>query len=237
MLRQALTIAIISAAAARVAGAHDVITTKVTFSKEVSRLIYKRCAMCHGEKDSIPLMTYEQARPWATSIKEEVLNRQMPPWQAIKGFGEFKGDRGLTQEEIETLSGWAEGGAPEGNPKFLPEKPKPETWLDPATPKGAAATDVGQGTALPAEDKVIAVRPKGLAKGVSVQIAAARPDGTFAPLLWIYNFNPDYARTYYYTSPVDLPAGTKIIMSPADAGKLTLFSKHGAAKTSVGGAR
>ncbi len=60
----------------------------------------------------------------------------------------------------------------------------------------------------------------------------------FAPLLWIYNFNPDYARTYYYTSPVDLPAGTKIIMSPADAGKLTLFSKPSAgSKTSVGGGR
>src|SRR5580698_1519711 len=158
MLRQALTIAIVSAAAARVAGAHDVITTKVTFSKEVSRLIYKRCAMCHGEKDSIPLMTYEQARPWATSIKEEVLNRQMPPWQAIKGFGDFKGDRGLTQEEIETLSGWAEGGAPEGNPKFLPDKSKPVAWADPATPKGAIAADVAQGTTLPAEDKVIAVR-------------------------------------------------------------------------------
>ncbi len=102
--------------------------------------------MCHGEKDSIPLMTYEQARPWATSIKEEVLNRQMPPWQAIKGFGEFKGDRGLTQEEIETLSGWAEGGAPEGNPKFLPETTGSRCagWIRRSHKGAVAGSDVAQ---------------------------------------------------------------------------------------------
>ncbi len=235
MIRRAVTIAFSFAALVRVAGAHDVITTKITFSKEVSRLIVKRCAVCHDEKSSIPLMTYEQARPWAASIKEEVLERLMPPWGAVKGFGDFKGDRGLTQEEIETFTDWVVGGAPEGNPKFLPEKSKPAAWADPAKPVGAAATDVGDGSSVAATEDVIALRPKDVAKGASFQAIALRPDGTFEPLLWIYNFNPEYARTYYYNSAVKLTAGTKIIVSPADAGKLTLFSKQAArSKPSVG---
>ncbi len=98
-----------------VAQAHDIITTKITWTKEISRLVYKRCATCHREGgSSFSLMTYEEARPWAKAIKEEVLERRMPPWEAVKGFGEFRDDRGLTQEELETISSWVEGGAPEG---------------------------------------------------------------------------------------------------------------------------
>ena len=210
---------------ARVAGAHDVITTKITWTKEISRLVNKHCAMCHGQGSSIPLMTYEQARPWATSIKEEVLERRMPPWEAVKGFGQFKNDRGLTQEEMEYISDWVVGGAPEGNPKMLPPKSDPKKWQDPASPAGSAEVDVASGTKLPVDEKVVAIRPKDLTKGASVQVIAARPDGTFEALLWIYNFNPDFARTYYYVAAVSLPAGTEIQMNPPDAGKVALFAK------------
>src|SRR5580704_9464968 len=121
------------------AQAHDIITTKITFSKEISRLIYKRCAACHRDGGSaFSLMTYEQARPWAKAIKEETLERRMPPWEAVKGFGEFRDDRGLTQEDLETISNWVEGGAPEGDPKYLPPLPKPSNWQDPAAPKGSS---------------------------------------------------------------------------------------------------
>jgi len=241
MLRKA----VLMIAMAAVAGAHDIITTNITWSKEISRLLYKRCATCHGDNAAIPsmgggaLMTYEQVRPWAKSIKEEVLERRMPPWQAVKGFGEFKDDRGMTQEDIELISAWVEGGAPEGNPKFLPDKPKPAKWLDPAAPAGAAEIDKSAGERLSGSEHVVAVRPEGLRKGTTVQIIAARPDGTFEPLLWIYRFNPDFARTYYYAAPVELPAGTKIEMSPPDAGKVALFAKHSASKlkSSTGGGR
>ena len=87
--------------------AHDIITTKITFSKEISRIIYARCATCHREGGSaFSLMKYDEARPWAKAIKEEVLERRMPPWEAIKGFAEFRDDRGLSQEELETISSW-----------------------------------------------------------------------------------------------------------------------------------
>jgi hypothetical protein len=206
--------------------AHDIITTKITFSKEISRLLYKRCATCHREGGSaFSLMTYDEARPWAKAIKEEVLERRMPPWEAVKGFGEFRDDRGLTQEELETISAWVEGGAPEGDPKYLPHLPKLTAWQDPPAPKGSSELVIADGAKLPAS-KLFAIRPKNLKTGASVQIVAIRPDSSVEPLLWIYQYKPEYHRTYYYTAPISLAAGTKIEMSPAAAGTVGLFIKQ-----------
>jgi hypothetical protein len=207
--------------------AHDIITTKITFSKEISRLIYKRCATCHHEGGSaFSLTTYEQARPWAKAIKEEVLERRMPPWEAVKGFGEFRDDRGLTQEELETISAWVEGGAPEGEPKYLPPAPKLTIWQDPAAPRGSQETIVADGAKLATPAKVVAIRARNLKAGASVQIFAVRPDSSVEPLLWIYRYNPEFHRTYYYVAPIALPAGTRIEMSPPGAGTAGLFMKR-----------
>jgi hypothetical protein len=207
--------------------AHDIITTKITFSKEISRLIYKRCATCHHEGGSaFSLMAYDQARPWAKAIKEEVLERRMPPWEAVKGFGEFRGDRGLTQEELETISGWVEGGAPEGDPKYLPSRPKLVDWQDPAAPKGASEVILADGAKITGPSKVVAIRAQNLKAGASVQIIAVRPDSSVEPLLWIYKYNPSFHRTYYYVDSIALPAGTKIEMSPAASGTVGLFVKQ-----------
>jgi hypothetical protein len=220
---------IVLLAGAGLASAHDLITTKITWSKEVSRLVFKRCASCHREGGpAFSLMTYDEARPWAKAIKEEVLERRMPPWEAVKGFGEFKDDRGLSGEEMEVISDWVEGGAPEGEPKYLPAVPKPEDWLDPVAPEGSAEVVVGSDAKVGSNENLVAVRVKDLKEGSSVQLLAARPDGTVEPLLWIYQYNPKYTRTYYYAAPVNLPAGTMIEMSPAGAGTVALYgaSKH-----------
>src|SRR5688572_26110387 len=104
---------------------HDAITTNVTWNREISRIFYERCVSCHNDKGrAFSMMTYAEARPWAVAIKEEVLSRRMPPWGAVKGFGEFRDDKGLTQEQIELITAWVEGGVPEGNPQDLPPKPK-----------------------------------------------------------------------------------------------------------------
>ena len=105
--------------------AHDFVTTSITWNREISRIFFDRCASCHNEKGiAFSMMTYAEARPWAVAIKEEVLSRRMPPWGAVKGFGEFRNDQGLTQEQIELITAWVEGGVPEGNPEDLPPKPK-----------------------------------------------------------------------------------------------------------------
>lgn len=69
------------------------------------------------------LATYDEARPWAKAIKEEVLEKRMPPWHSVKGYGEFRNAPSLTQRDVDLLVNWVEGGAPKGDDKDLPTGP------------------------------------------------------------------------------------------------------------------
>ena len=102
-----------------------------TFSKDVAPILYKNCATCHrtGDIAPMPLLTYEQARPWAASIREEVASGQMPPWHSSDPHGTFSNDRRLSDADKDTLLRWASGGAPQGDPKDMPPLPKfTEGW-------------------------------------------------------------------------------------------------------------
>jgi len=102
-----------------------------TFTKDVAPVIYKNCASCHrpGDIAPMPLLTYEQTRPWAKSIREKVSLGQMPPWHSTDPRGTFSNDRRLTDKEKDTLIRWASNGAPQGDPKDLPPVPKfTEGW-------------------------------------------------------------------------------------------------------------
>jgi hypothetical protein len=96
-----------------------------TFSRDVAPILYRNCVYCHrpGEIAPMSLMTYQQARPWARSIRQEVLQRRMPPWLADPHYGDFRGSRRLTDEEVATLVAWADNGAPEGDPADLASPP------------------------------------------------------------------------------------------------------------------
>jgi len=69
------------------------------------------------------LATYDEARPWAKAMKTELLERRMPPWNAVKGFGEFRNAPLLSQRDIDLIINWVEGGAPKGEDKELPDGP------------------------------------------------------------------------------------------------------------------
>ena len=98
----------------------------VTFHKDVAPIFLKRCVECHrpGEIGPFSLLKYEKAKSSAKQIKEVVAKRRMPPWHADPKHGEFKNDRRLTTPEIDTIVGWVDAGAPEGNPKDAPPPPK-----------------------------------------------------------------------------------------------------------------
>src|SRR5215471_17040050 len=101
-------------------------TATPTFAKDVAPILYKNCATCHrpGEIAPMSLLTYENARPWARAIREQVALGNMPPWHATQPRGVFSNDRRLTEAEKETLIRWADGGAPKGDPKDMPPAPK-----------------------------------------------------------------------------------------------------------------
>jgi len=98
----------------------------VTFTKDVAPIFYKNCTGCHrpGEIAPMSLLTYNDARPWAKSIREKVANREMPPWHADPKYGEWRNDRRISQEAINTILAWVNNGAREGDPKDLPPMPE-----------------------------------------------------------------------------------------------------------------
>ena len=103
---------------------HEPITTKVMFNKEIIRIFERNCLGCHAPnkiKADIPLTTYEEARPWAKAIKEEILEKRMMPFQAVKGYGSFQHDYALLQRDVELIVSWVEGGAPRGDAKDYPK--------------------------------------------------------------------------------------------------------------------
>ena len=97
-----------------------------TFSKDVAPILYKNCTNCHraGEVGPMPLVSYQDARPWTRSIALRVMAGTMPPWHADPAHGEFTNDRRLTEADKNTILAWANGGAPEGNKADLPDLPK-----------------------------------------------------------------------------------------------------------------
>jgi hypothetical protein len=97
-----------------------------TFSKDIAPILYKNCASCHRPGDIAPmsLLRYEEARPWAKSIREQVITGQMPPWHATEPHGTFLNDRRLSDQEKDLLVRWVDGGAPQGNTKETPPVPK-----------------------------------------------------------------------------------------------------------------
>jgi len=100
----------------------------VTFSKDVAPIFQAQCQSCHepGSIAPMSLITYEDTRPWARSIKVRVASRQMPPWHIDRSVGiqKFKNDMSLTDEQIGTIVSWVDQGAPQGNPADMPT-PKP----------------------------------------------------------------------------------------------------------------
>jgi mono/diheme cytochrome c family protein len=120
---------LIAIAAMSVVGqAADPTTRPVTFSKDVAPIFQEKCQQCHQPNSIAPmsLITYDDARPWARSIKQRVITRQMPPWHVDMSVGvhDFKNDMSLNDAQIDTIVRWVDAGAPEGDPKDMPP-PKP----------------------------------------------------------------------------------------------------------------
>jgi len=99
---------------------------EVTFTRDVASILYNNCAECHRPNDIAPmsLLSYKEVRPWARSIKEKVVNREMPPWSPDPAYGEFTNDHRLAQKDIDTIVAWVDQGAKEGNHKDLPKMPE-----------------------------------------------------------------------------------------------------------------
>jgi mono/diheme cytochrome c family protein len=103
----------------------------ITFNKDIAPIFFKSCAECHrpGEAAPFSVLSYKDVRPWAKSIREKVVSREMPPWHADPHVGDWANDRRLKQQEIDAITAWIDGGAKEGDAKDLPAAPQyAEGW-------------------------------------------------------------------------------------------------------------
>ncbi len=103
----------------------------VTYHKDVLPILQAKCQTCHrpGEAGPMSFLTFESTRPWAKAMRAAVVSRKMPPWGLDPKYGRFANDPSLTQQEIDTITQWAEGGALEGDKKDAPAPVEwPEGW-------------------------------------------------------------------------------------------------------------
>ena len=131
----ALALLIAATSAPLHAGQSAPAQTPVTFAKDVAPILQKNCQVCHRPNSIAPmsLLTYEEVRPWARSIRQEVVQRVMPPWYIDKNVGvqHFSNDRSLSDSEIDTIARWVDAGAPLGNPADMPpprQFPPEDVW-------------------------------------------------------------------------------------------------------------
>jgi hypothetical protein len=189
--------------------AHDRETTSVTWTRTISRIMIDKCGACHRDGgEAFSLLTYDDARPWAVAIRDEIMARTMPPWGAVRGFGEFRDDMALSPAQTNLIVSWVEGGVPEGDPEDLPELPDYPVEERPELPEGAVI--VSGDHVLDQPIRLDGIWPRRLSPGASFQVVAEIPDGPVLPLLWLYRYSEAYDHPFLFRVPMDLPAGTVI---------------------------
>lgn len=152
--------------------------TKPQYYGDVEPILNRSCQGCHrpGEIGPMPLLTYDQVRPWAKAIKATVAAKKMPPWFAEPGHAKYSNDRSLTAAEIATITAWADSGAPAGDAK---KKLASQVFVDGWNiPTPDAVLGMKEAFPVPANSKVdyqYIVIPTGFTEDKWVNMVEARP--------------------------------------------------------------
>lgn len=188
----------------------------ITWNREISRLVFDKCASCHRpEGTAFSLLAYSDAQPRATAIKDAVLSRRMPPWGAVKGFARFRNDGSLSQEQVELVTKWVDGGSRRGNnPNMLP---KVHAFATPPNDVTGPTIRIAGTVTLERSLSLAGLVPEQIQRGQSMQIVAVRPDGRMEPLVWLNGYDPRFPHSFLFARPVALPAGTIIRGVPPGA--------------------
>lgn len=191
--------------------AHDRISTKVTWDREIAPIMQARCVSCHapGARGPMPLTTYEEVRPWARAIKEEVLTRRMPKWHVVRGYGDFSNDPSLSPFEVALIAAWVDGGVPR-SAAGIPQSPPPAV-VAAGTPSGgpARAVSLPCSTRTLPRGRLLGLKPM-LGKGESLRLMMTGADGLEEPILWVRDFDPAFPETYWLRNPVTITRAIRL---------------------------
>ena len=102
-------------------------TEDVTFTKDISPIIYNKCTSCHrsGESGPMNFTSYEEIASLASMIELVTENNYMPPWPPDPNYTTHSllDERFLTENEKTLISEWVSQGLPEGDPDLEAEMP------------------------------------------------------------------------------------------------------------------
>lgn len=152
--------------------------SRPTFYKDVLPILQQHCQVCHrpNEIAPMPLVSYEQTKPWAIAIRQTVKLRQMPPWFADPTIGHFANDPSLTQRQIDVICAWADHGALAGDPR---DAPPPPHWVAGwAIAQPDRVIEMPQPVVIPASGDVeytYEIVPTRFTKDTWVQMSEIRP--------------------------------------------------------------
>jgi hypothetical protein len=188
----------------------------ITWNREISRIVIDKCGGCHRpDGTAFSLMTYAEVQPRANEIKDAVLARRMPPWGAVKGFGQFRNDQSLSQEQIELVTKWVDGGIRRGNnPGMLPQS---SAFKAPPTVTSEIAARISGRWVVEHAFTLDGLIPERVLEGESVRVVARLPNGKLEPLLWLHAYDSRFPHAFLLRRPLLLPAGTVIEGVPPDA--------------------
>jgi mono/diheme cytochrome c family protein len=184
-----------------------------TFAKDVAPIFYKSCVECHRPTMFAPmsLMTYDEARPYARSIKQKVVARAMPPWGADPEHGTFKNDPRLSQAEIDTIAAWVDGGAVKGDDKDLP-----------ATPQFADGWTIGKPDAIFTMEEDFAIPAEGAIPYQYIRVPTNLTEDRWIQAIEI---RPGAAAQVHhviaYTQPAGQPVNQNGVLGPTNIGGVT----------------
>jgi hypothetical protein len=197
--------------------AHKAVTSKYHFNEDLFPLFRDHCGRCHVEGGVAPmsLMTYDDAAPWAESLRLELLSENATPWHPWR----------LTARELDMILVWASGGAPRGDAaKTPPSVPLVNSWnagppdatVKPPTFVLAAAKNDGVAeNVLPVPSAIVdqVVGALDLLPGTPAIVRSATlrlkaGDGT---VLDTVSWKPGQATSVPLTSAIRIRAGTTLV--------------------------
>jgi len=189
-----------------------------TFYKDVLPIVQDKCQSCHrsGQPAPMPLMTYEQTKPWAGKIAAAVDMKMMPPWFADPRYGTFSNDPSLSAEQIKTIGAWADAGAPAGNAH---DAPAPRQWNESWNiPQPDAVLRMPKPVSIPAQGEVeytYEIVATHFAEDRWVQMAEVRPSSpAHVHHAVVYIRPPD--STWLRHAPVGEPFTASMLRDPEE---------------------
>jgi hypothetical protein len=216
-----VTVPFLLLAALAPAAAHPRITSTITWSREISRIVERRCVRCHrpGGEAPMSLLTWPDARPWAKAIKEETLARRMPPWAAVRGYGVFANDPSLSPFEIDLIAAWADGGAPRGDDRDLaPARADAASIVENGAGPSQTTLTAGCGfTRLKSGVRIVSLRPDADLPAASIGVSLHAPSQPPQILALVRNYDPKRRQTYELQDPPTVSRGARLQVVSASA--------------------